>query len=754
MILQNNEINNIIKTGESDTKQASINQNELQKLQYILTTGLYSDPIGSVITEYANNMIDSVVQSGKDPKLTPSIVELKSENNNYSIEFRDNGLGLNLEDFDNIIMSYLTSTKTNDSSTIGAFGLGCKSSLALERPAEWTIRKNGKESKLLFYKGASFAERDIIIENKDTTKPDGVNIKINIKSLSEYSDFKYKAKYKLGYYDEICLIIDGKIVENQIYRNDLFQWNDMYSYNEIHICLKDVFYEVDWQSLGINRINIPISLRFNLDSGLSPVPSREKLIYTESTKRLILGRIKEVANYFITKYNENTLEKETFLEAYPFIGENYKQVTLAEKQFTINDIIKYGDIPVNELKVKGIVESELKYYKRCDYFFPELNPIIDDNCSGWKRKYLYKNTKDYLLESGRKIVVVNKFPERRVKTYLQEKYSRQNILIVKESKIPFIRKIKNIKRYDVLNTKAKLKEFLFVEQQLRENFIYELDIEDSKEYIDWLEKEKEYQKQQRKEKAKDPYYVSKSLNKEEGDITLAYATKSSSRLKNFYTFEAKAYPIKNLYKNKYFTILFDKEEKDLAKEFANAIPKGSNIKIALIGKREKLRLPNLHSFKTIYNMMSEGNKKFRQIITAELIYQLLKDRDTISNIKSLNPFLNKIAENCKKLKEYKAAYYLGVSDGVWEAMKVVAIEQNLFDYSIYSTYLSVKEHIDLLDFATLLESPYHKESEETKKKRDKVITRFLLFGKKYKGAWDNFELVEKKVEPVLDEVQF
>lgn len=62
----NKQTNEVLRTGEDTSKKATINPEEIAKLQYILTKGLYSDGESAVIVEWANNAIDSVIQSGKD----------------------------------------------------------------------------------------------------------------------------------------------------------------------------------------------------------------------------------------------------------------------------------------------------------------------------------------------------------------------------------------------------------------------------------------------------------------------------------------------------------------------------------------------------------------------------------------------------------------------------------------------------------------------------------------------------------------
>lgn len=120
MIIKTTSTNDVIKIGETNSKQATINQDKIAKLQSMLTQGLYKNPIAATLTELSNNAIDSIVMSGKDPIENPTIVRLDKNNNQYCLIISDNGLGLNRDEFENIVMSYLTSTKESDEKAIGA----------------------------------------------------------------------------------------------------------------------------------------------------------------------------------------------------------------------------------------------------------------------------------------------------------------------------------------------------------------------------------------------------------------------------------------------------------------------------------------------------------------------------------------------------------------------------------------------------------------------------------------------------------
>lgn len=122
MIIQE-AIKEVEVVGEDTSKKAKISQDKLAKLQYLLTKGLYKDPITAVIAEWTNNGVDGVVQAGKSPIENPVIVCInKNDKQQYIFSVEDKGIGLDERDFEDICMNYLESTKEGNNDTIGHFG--------------------------------------------------------------------------------------------------------------------------------------------------------------------------------------------------------------------------------------------------------------------------------------------------------------------------------------------------------------------------------------------------------------------------------------------------------------------------------------------------------------------------------------------------------------------------------------------------------------------------------------------------------
>lgn len=128
MIIDAQKSSNMEVYGEITSKKATIDSGKLAKLQYILTEGLYSDPMSAVIVEIANNAMDSVIESGKDPILNPVMINIERDPkagwNNYKFSVKDNGIGMTKQFFQDVFMSMLSSTKEDSNSTIGHFGIG------------------------------------------------------------------------------------------------------------------------------------------------------------------------------------------------------------------------------------------------------------------------------------------------------------------------------------------------------------------------------------------------------------------------------------------------------------------------------------------------------------------------------------------------------------------------------------------------------------------------------------------------------
>ena len=96
---------------------------------FLLSSTLYKDPYRAIIRELVSNAIDAskaVKTSEAEAKATPVILNVPKTIDSDDFYVQDFGIGMTLEHVINIYGNYFSSSKQNDSDSIGGFGLGGK----------------------------------------------------------------------------------------------------------------------------------------------------------------------------------------------------------------------------------------------------------------------------------------------------------------------------------------------------------------------------------------------------------------------------------------------------------------------------------------------------------------------------------------------------------------------------------------------------------------------------------------------------
>ena len=756
----NKQTNEVLKTGEDTSKKATINQDKIAKLQYILTKGLYQDPIGSVINEWSANAIDSVVQSGKNPIENPVIINIT--NDKFTVQ--DSGLGISKDDFINVCMNYLTSTKETDNQAIGSFGLGMKSFLALDRSATFTTIKDGIECKFISYMGDEFMEYDLIYE-KPTEKQNGFICELKINDWKELREFKEKAKKRLAYYDTVLLFIDDVLIQNEIIRSEDWQYSSNANTSYIHICLKDVFYQINWEQLGnLIPIQMPVALKFDLDSGLTPTPSRESLILNSTSKQLIIDKIKKVADWFVNKYNEDWKEYDSFIKAFNKINNETKEVIINNRHFFINDLLNYTKVIPKKLSIKNIrLQSPSYYIENKNEFLSEYETIaLYNNANGILKKNISKSYLNYnKILTEYIVVIVNKMPSNNFKNYLVKKYKNNCIIFVKKILTREIgldtndwKLLRYVDYRQVLNLTIKpeetwqglIDEWNLVEKEFKDKMIDESNTENSEEYLDWLKELK------KNNKTNNQYYSNhKVLNKQNDEVTLAIGR--SSIIGNKITFDKNTFKIKYLHKSSKLTIYFLQEEKEKAESYYRLL--NPRIKIAIVGKNEQLKIKNIHNFMTEQEF--QKSKVFKRIVTSIMFDELVQNYKNIFHKTSLEVIHNVIKpleDDINLLEAYTSKNGKTIRDNeLLDSMIAIAKEYNLYDYQFMDVYNRCKESLDKYKFLNYIQKP-DRWNEENVKEVNSIITQFLYHQKMYKGLHQELEFVIKEQEKeIVEELQ-
>jgi hypothetical protein len=729
-----NQVDGVLEVvGEATAKTATINTAKIAKLQYILTSGLYKDAMSATVVELTNNGVDAIIESGKNALENPVIIKLAAENREYFLSIEDKGIGMSKEFFEEFFMSMLSSTKEDNDDAIGHFGLGSKAWCSLNRSVTFTIVKDGTKCKYLCYKGDEMIDYDLILE-EDTDEENGVLFEMPIVDWKEYEEFKRKAKQKLAYYDTVVLIIDGEIWDNKIYRNDLFQYTLNPPYSQLHLCLKDVVYEIDFDKLNIPPINLPIALRFGLTDGIIPTPSRESYLNSRETIELIKMRIADVADFFVEKYNDSIKEPFTFFDYYDKINSPYKNVELLDKTFEISGLRQYASFDFNDFIIAEMKLKTPAWYKsKIQELLGEFHLKAEYTYHGiWKTARLYANL-ERKFSIKEKPILTDEL-RGNLKEFIKEKTGRNKIFISLSHP-----KDLGWYRRNILGSVAKekwrehIKEWQAVKEQVIKDFCVDYrGIEKTQEYINWLEKYRQFKKDNRV--ATSSNY--KGLNKAEGDVTISMPRKAL--IGNTMMFEKKAIPLKDVPKMG-LLVLFNGDEVETAKDFANMVVKQKAI---IVGVREYSKIKNFQNVWT-YSRFMQDNKPFRRIATSLLIEEVLERYNELLGRK------NEIVANClksveqdkKDLNTYTSNNYTGVRGETAQAIADLAKNLNLYDEEILPTLRRVEKALETFNFLQYFQKPSYWDEERTKEV-SKLINQMLLFRKKYYDL-ENYELVKK-----------
>ncbi len=102
-----------LSTGNvGDTTKMTISEEVMSHAVRILTEYSYEKPLESLVREQISNSLDSI-QEAKTPN--PAILKLfRNDLNQWELNFIDDGLGLDKEEFDKYIMGLGASTKRDN----------------------------------------------------------------------------------------------------------------------------------------------------------------------------------------------------------------------------------------------------------------------------------------------------------------------------------------------------------------------------------------------------------------------------------------------------------------------------------------------------------------------------------------------------------------------------------------------------------------------------------------------------------------
>lgn len=712
----------------------------------------YKYPIESLIREIFSNNYDSHLMSGQ-PNL-PIPVKLYNLNGAWIFETQDFGLGLSEEGFYEYYMKIGASTKRGLANVLGHYGAGCKSALAYTNAYEVICRKDGIENKFLIFKGDETPECTKIY-TKNTEEINGVIVRVPLKNSSDKALFTKAINKQLCYFPTALISIENESFDYanaKLFENELFSWSEMYPSDLLHINFGGVHYPIEYDILEIAPIKLPLGIKIPLDSGITPFFSRESLMMPSSTKTYIKDKIKEIAEWFVNKYNEENKEPfNSIKECWSKLEYDTKYVKLLDTSFNITPLIKHSDVIPLEFKVKDYNKELPKYYYNLhSELLDEYTCIAEKHHSvSWKTKRISKtiNFYDFMRYDHYKYLLANYIPSGHFKTYIFEKFGTDIKIVKKTKERKLINASDSINYFEVLKLnkhpksewRERIKEWQQFEKEFTNRFIDITKEESSAEFLTWVAAYKE----KRKALKKSSVYNYTGLNKEEGDITISYCR--SKNIGSGYMFEKKAIPISLLAQEKKLNLYFVKDEdKEKAISLFRILQR--KINICQIGKTEIKKITHLHQFVKMEDF--DKTKVFKRTMSSQLFGELIARYDQMFDNESLaiiNNCIKSLKNNIEILRNYVDENGRYIKDNeLLESMKALAKETNSYDYQNWDVYLKTKAQLDEYSFLEYFKIPSDYWSDEQTKQVNTLINQMLVYNKLYKNKFENFELVEKK----------
>jgi len=722
-----------------------------------LLTKTYSDVIGSIIREQTANAKDSMTMAGNNNPVIVKIV--KESNGEYSFQVYDEGLGLDDIEFNKYIMGIGESTKQLISNVLGGYGVGCKAPSAYQDTYFYTCRKNGIERKFMIYSGEEVPE-SLLLHEKETEESNGVIVTIPIKQ-GDLSDFEYKIKEQLCYFTGVYF--ENCDVDNnfKVYRNDLFQYSELCQDDNIHISLDDVYYPIDFNKLGISPIKFPVAIRFHLEEGLiTPIPNRENIEYTKQTKQAIADKIKLIADWFITKFNETLTETEDVDVIYSYFAQSDKYYEFGGNNFNISRLKQFSGIQIDVPTFKSISKLNLRsLYENYDNFlnlYTVKSKIVNGKFTG---KYISGEVTNG-LHNNRKMFLIDTQPNKKMIEYIKDTYG-DCWFIHKTHKyelgkishnwghrdISFIKMLK-LKEYSKSDWRQVINEYLSVVKTFENKLVHINSIQISKEWEESRKKARKISQSTRNQKL-------------EGEINFKIAEQVERSCNWNCKFVSNVINLKDFHKRKELIVYGLEEQRqklDDLFEIYKRSPK-NKVEAAIVGQRdyEKLKKVKLHNLMTIEEFESSFNKPIARYVTAYKIEEFWSSNTTLFKNRSfIEGHINKEFGICiDRLKDYKDAYK-NPSNELMKSLITFADKHKYYDYPMYELLENVKKEAPKLEFLKFFETNSRYSYSNTINKEALPIIQELLKARKFRMDWKHYlpkeetiletELVEQDVE--------
>ena len=260
----------------------------------ILSSRLYTNTRLAIVRELSTNAYDSHVAAGKADM--PFNVHLPNTFAPY-FSIRDFGTGLSPDAVESIYTTYFASTRNDSNDFVGALGLGSKSPFSYTDQFTVSSYYDGTVYTYSAFKNERSEPTIALLSAQPTTEPNGVEIKINIKT-HDATDFQVAARQVYRFFPVFPNISGAKFelpVLKHVYEGDsykIYQRNTVEGFSShLSVVMGNICYPVNHSSLTHKLRNLGALVLFVNIGDVEIAASREELHYDARTLAAIQERI-------------------------------------------------------------------------------------------------------------------------------------------------------------------------------------------------------------------------------------------------------------------------------------------------------------------------------------------------------------------------------------------------------------------------------------------------------------------------------
>ena len=272
----------------------------------ILSSNLYSNPLGSMVRELSTNAYDAHVMTNK--KDIPFTIKLPNSLD-PTFKIRDFGPGLSEKEIYSVYTTFFESTKTNSNDVVGCLGLGSKSPFGVADSFTITSFNNG--TKAIY---SSFLNDERIpsvahFHSEPSDEPNGLELEIAVKE-DDINTFANEVNTQLKYFTVKPTItgnsnFEWKTNEEYIYEGNRWKMVSANNYGRARVVQGQIAYPIDTSAMGtkyneasqIVRQVLDMNILFEVNIGeVNIAPSREALSYDEATVDNLLSHAQTIVD--------------------------------------------------------------------------------------------------------------------------------------------------------------------------------------------------------------------------------------------------------------------------------------------------------------------------------------------------------------------------------------------------------------------------------------------------------------------------